>query len=179
MKGIFWPAVSHNQSRNYVLRAPALPITELPYHALAPIGSAAGKALWHVKPTRNATFDVLLCLRVPPVVVALLHACCRFLGSAHVQALEAFLLSAQCAWPCVLIYLICELNITAVRAAWCVPGGSHINVPGRDPGLVRIFPQAAKQTACWCCSIAIQSLASGWLWAVSPALRIRTKPRVL
>ena len=71
MKGIFWPAVSHNQSRNYVLRAPALPITELPYHALAPISSASGKALWHVKPTRDAKFDVLLCLRVPPMAVGL------------------------------------------------------------------------------------------------------------
>ena len=71
MKGIFWPAVSHNQSRNYVLRAPALPVTALPYHALAPISSAAGKALWHVKPTRDAKFDLLLCLRVPPKAVAL------------------------------------------------------------------------------------------------------------
>lgn len=71
MKGIFWPAVSHNQSRNYVLRAPALPVAALPYHALAPISSAPGKALWHVKPTRDAASDLLLCLRVPPRAVAL------------------------------------------------------------------------------------------------------------
>ena len=66
VKGIFWPAVSANQSRNYVLRAPALPVTALPYHALAPISSASGKALWHAKPTRDIAFDLLLCLRVPP-----------------------------------------------------------------------------------------------------------------
>lgn len=110
VKGIFWPAVSHNQSRNYVLRAPALPITELPYHALAPIGSAAGKALWHVKPTRDATFDVLLCLRVPPVLLALLHACGCLQGSAHVQALDAHLRAAQRAWP-----FVCSIGVSSWR----------------------------------------------------------------
>ena len=88
MKGIFWPAVSHNQSRNYMLRAPALPVTALPYHALAPIGSAAGRALWHVKPTRDAKFDLLLCLRVPPKAVALvaLRAACAQASVSWVRA---------------------------------------------------------------------------------------------
>ncbi|KAK9821437.1 hypothetical protein WJX81_006157 [Elliptochloris bilobata] len=63
VKGIFWPAVTANQSRSFVFRMPALPVAALPYHALAPIRSASGKALWRVQPTRNATFDVLLCLQ--------------------------------------------------------------------------------------------------------------------
>ena len=71
MKGILWPSVSRNQSRNYILRAAALPVTALPYHALAPISSASGKALWHVQPTRDAVFDLLLCLRVPSQTLAL------------------------------------------------------------------------------------------------------------
>ena len=104
VKGIFWPALPHNQSRSYVLRAPALPVTALPYHALAPISSASGKALWHVRPTRDAAFDLLLCMRVPPAAAAPVARVMPAHGhvspgcSAGASSGREFLRNAHCAW---------------------------------------------------------------------------------